>query len=99
MLAYAGRRALESARHGFEQAKRVLGLPDVRLRSTDDLRFTALDGALAAVEESAPKVKRQLLRAAVACIAADRTVTATEAELLRAMSASLGCPMPPLLLD
>jgi Zn-dependent protease with chaperone function len=99
MLAYAGHRDLESARHGFEQAKRVLGLPDVRLRSTDDLRFTALDAALAAVEESAPKVKRQLLRAAVACIAADRTVTATEAELLRAMSASLGCPMPPLLLD
>ncbi len=98
MLAYAGHRDLESARHGFEQAKRVLGLPDVRLRSTDDLRFTALDGALAAVEESAPKVKRQLLRAAVACIAADRTVTPTEAELLRAVSASLGCPMPPLLL-
>jgi Zn-dependent protease with chaperone function len=99
MLAYAGHRDLESARHGFEQAKRSLGLPDARLRPTDDLQFTALDAALAALEESAPTVKRQLLRAAVACIAADRTVTATEAELLRAMSASVGCPMPPLLLD
>ena len=99
MLAYAGHRDMESARHGFEEAKRILNLPDVRLRATDDLRFTALDAALAAVEESAPKVKRQVLRAAVACIAADRTVTATEAELLRAMSASLGSPMPPLLLD
>jgi hypothetical protein len=28
---------------------------------------------------------------------ADRTVTAAEAELLRAISASLGAPMPPLL--
>ena len=98
MLAYAGHRDLESARHGFDQAKRSLGLPDARLRPVDDLQFTALDAALTAVEEAAPKVKRQVLRAAVACIAADRTVTATEAELLRAMSASLGCPMPPLLL-
>ena len=98
MLAYAGHRDLESARHGFEQAKRSLELPDARLRPVDDLRFTELDAALAALEEAAPKVKRKVLRAAVACIAADRTVTATEAELLRAMSASLGCPMPPLLL-
>ena len=98
MLAYAGHRDLESARHGFEQAKRSLELPDARLRPVDDLQFTALDAALAALEEAAPKVKRQVLRAAVACIAADRTVTPTEAELLRAMSASLGCPMPPLLL-
>ena len=99
MLAYAGHRDLESAQHGFEQAKRSLGLPDARLHPADAVQFAALDAALAAVEESAPKVKRQVLRAAVACIAADRTVTATEAELLRAMSASIGSPMPPLLLD
>ncbi len=97
VLAYAGHRDLESARHGFEQAKRILGLPDAHLRTLDDQKFTALDAALAALEETAPKVKRQLLRAAVTCIAADRTVTATEAELLRAMSASLGCPMPPFI--
>jgi Zn-dependent protease with chaperone function len=99
MLAYAGHRDLESAQHGFEQAKLSLGLPDARLHSADAVQFSALDAALGAVEESAPKVKRQVLRAAVACIAADRTVTATEAELLRAMSASVGSPMPPLLLD
>jgi hypothetical protein len=99
MLAYAGHRDLESAQHGFAQAKRTLGLPDARLHSADDVQFSALDVALGAVEESAPKVKRQVLRAAVACIAADRTVTATEAELLRAISASIGSPMPPLLLD
>ena len=99
MLAYAGHRDLESARHGFEQAKSSLELRDARLRPVDDLKFAALDAALAALEEAAPKIKRQVLRAAVVCIAADRSVTATEAELLRAMSASLGCPMPPLLLS
>jgi hypothetical protein len=32
----------------------------------------------------------------VASIAADDRVTATEAELLRAVSASMSCPMPPI---
>ncbi|MDA1184165.1 MAG: M48 family metallopeptidase [Acidobacteria bacterium] len=99
MLAYAGHRDLESAQHGFQQAKGVLGLADARLHAADAVRFEALDRALAAVEESVPVVKRQVLRAAVACIAADRAVTATEAELLRAISASVGSPMPPLLVD
>jgi hypothetical protein len=39
-----------------------------------------------------------VLEAAVACITADRQVTATEAEVLRAVSAAMSCPMPPLLL-
>ncbi len=94
----AGHRDLKSARHAFEQARGSLELPDARLRPVDDLQLEALDAALAALEEAAPQVKRQVLRAAVACIAADRTVTATEGELLRAISVSLGCPMPPLLL-
>ena len=78
---------------------RTLDLPEVQLRPFADLQLAALDAALDALEESAPAVKRQVLQAAVACVAADRTVTASEAELLRAISASLGCPMPPLLLD
>jgi len=98
MLAYAGHRDLDSAGDAFAQARRSLELPEARLRPVDDLHFAALDAALAALEEAAPLVKRQVLRAAVACITADRTMTATEAELLRAISASLGCPMPPLLL-
>ncbi len=97
-LAYAGHRDLAAARRAFEQVRRSLGLADLRLRPVDDLKLDALDAALAALDEAAPQVKRQVLQAAVACIAADRTVTPTEAELLRAVSASLGCPMPPLLL-
>ena len=40
MLAYAGHRDLESAQHGFEQAKRTLGLPKARLHPVDDLQFS-----------------------------------------------------------
>jgi hypothetical protein len=98
VLARAGQRDTAAAERAFEQGRRSLNLPQGRLRPADGNGLAALDGALAALEEAAPQVKRQILQAAVACITADDTVTATEAELLRAFSASLGCPMPPLLL-
>jgi Zn-dependent protease with chaperone function len=98
VLARAGPRDAAAAEQAFEQGRRSLNLPRGGLRLAEGNGFAALDDALAALEEAAPRVKRQILQAAVACITADDTVTATEAELLRALSASLGCPMPPLLL-
>ena len=97
MLAHAGHRDAEGARRAFEQGRQHLQMPNARLRAGADLRLDALDAALAALEQAAPQAKRRILQAAVAAIMADRTVTAAEAELLRAISASLGAPMPPLL--
>jgi hypothetical protein len=97
MLAHAGHRDDRSAGRAFEAARQALGLPQARMRDIGEAGLGALDAALAHLEEAAPQVKRRLLEAAVACIAADRQITATEAELLRAISASLGVPMPPLL--
>jgi hypothetical protein len=97
ILSYAGHRDVQGARNAFEQGRRSLDLRDARLRPLDELPLEALDAALAALDEAAPQLKRRLLQAAVASITADREVTAAEAELLRAISASLGCPMPPLL--
>ncbi len=97
MLARAGHRDAEGARHAFEQGRQHLEMPQARLRQDADLRLDALDAALATLEGAAPRAKRRILQAAVAVIVADRTVTAAEAELLRAISASLGAPMPPLL--
>jgi hypothetical protein len=98
VLARAGQRDAAAAARAFEQGRRSLNLPGGTLRPAEGNGFAALDDALAALDEAAPRVKRQILQAAVACITADNTVTATEAELLRALSASLGCPMPPLVL-
>jgi Zn-dependent protease with chaperone function len=98
MLARAGHRDVEAAREAFEQGWQTLELPQARLRPAEATGLDALDLALAVLDEAVPRVKRQILQGAVTCIIADRTVTATEAELLRAISASLGCPMPPLLL-
>jgi Zn-dependent protease with chaperone function len=97
MLAHAGHPDAEGARHAFEQGWQALQMPRARLLPAADLRLEALDAALATLERAAPQAKRRILRAAATAIVADRTVTATEAELLRAISASLGAPMPPLL--
>jgi Zn-dependent protease with chaperone function len=97
MLAHAGHRDAEGARHAFEQGRQHLQMPNARLRPGSELRLDALDAALATLENAAPQAKRRILQAAVTAIMADRTVTAAEAELLRAISASLGAPMPPLL--
>jgi len=97
LLAYAGARDLEAATNAFEQGQRALNLPRARLRAVEHATLDALDAALTTLAEAAPMVKRQVLHAAVAKISADHEVTAAEAELLRAMSASLGAPIPPLL--
>jgi Zn-dependent protease with chaperone function len=97
MLAHAGHHDARSAGVAFEAARQALALPQARMRDIGGADLAALDAALTDLEEAAPQVKRRVLEGAVACIAADRQITATEAELLRAISASLGVPMPPLL--
>ena len=93
----AGHRDETAAHETFEQAKQHVDLPQARFRRDEECGLEAFDTALTVLEEAAPQIKRQILRAAAACITADRKVAVTEAELLRVMSASLGCPMPPLL--
>ena len=66
--------------------------PDPAQRCTLD----ALDGSLRAFAGATPGLKRRLVDACVACIAADGQTTVEEAELLRAVCASIGAPMPPV---
>ena len=55
-----------------------------------------LDQALVALVGVGPNLKRQLIEAAAATVSADGYLQIQEAELLRAISDSLDCPMPPL---
>ena len=66
--------------------------PDPAQRCTLD----ALDGSLRAFAGATPGLKRRLVDACVACVAADGQTTVAEAELLRAVCASIGAPMPPV---
>ena len=96
-LAHVGHHEPQVAATAFAHGWRRLQLPPARLRPLEASGLEVLDGAMAELEAAAPHVKRQVLQAAAACIGADQTITAHEAELLRAISAALGCLMPPLL--
>ncbi len=56
-----------------------------------------VDRALDDLARLAPTLKEPLMRACVACVAADRRVSVEEAELLRAIADALDCPLPPFL--
>ncbi len=98
-LAHVGQRDARSATDAFEQAMAALGLTGAHILTPGDCGLAELDDVLGEMDQASPKVKRKILEGAVACIAADREVTAAEGELLRAVSASLSCPMPPIMLD
>jgi Zn-dependent protease with chaperone function len=56
----------------------------------------ALDGALSRLDQLVPIAKEQLVEAMVATVTHDQQLTIGEAELLRAVCASMHCPLPPL---
>ncbi|MBW3598424.1 MAG: hypothetical protein KY475_14270, partial [Planctomycetes bacterium] len=56
----------------------------------------AVDEALNKLASASPQIKKRVLAAATACVAADGQVTVNEGELLRAIADSLDCPIPPL---
>ena len=55
-----------------------------------------LDVALSRLDQLAPVAKEQLVEAMVKTITHDQRLTIGEAELLRAVCATLHCPLPPL---
>lgn len=56
-----------------------------------------LDDAINSFVHVAPRLKRTVIESCIAAVAADNFVTIEEAELLRAVSAALDCPMPPFI--
>jgi peptidase M48-like protein len=95
-IAYAG--------HGQEQAQAALAvaaghLPEVpiELLVPEECGMQQLDGALKQLVRVSVKQRRRLIDAAAGSICSDARVEVREAELLRAISDMLDCPMPPLL--
>ena len=96
-LAYGGQDDATAAAAAFEHGKAQPGMPPLRLLERHECGLRDLDAALAVLDIVSFKLKRSLLEAGAATILADRRVTVHEAELLRGVADSLGCPMPPLL--
>ena len=58
--------------------------------------MNAFHAALQTLRLAGPDIKKRVVASCAKCILADSEVTVRESELLRAICATLGCPMPPL---
>jgi hypothetical protein len=93
-LAYVGQRQPDEIERAFQAGARpLLGESEILPRPECSLR--AFDAALGDLNLASPKVKRDLLSAIAACLAAEEKVTLEQNELLRAIAAVLACPLPP----
>jgi Zn-dependent protease with chaperone function len=98
-LAHAGTRDASEAARAFQLG--IEQLPEagarVKLLPRDQCGLPVLDAALDQLAGSSPSIKKRVIEACAASIAADGQVTVQEGELLRVIADSLECPMPPLL--
>ena len=84
----------------YQSGKAILG-DEVETddQPTGQFALDALDQALTTLASCGPKQKTKLIKAAAATVSADGYLQIQEAELLRAIADSLGCPMPPLAIE
>jgi hypothetical protein len=94
-LAYVGQSLPNDIQRAFQAGADDL-LGPVRLLPPQECKFDSFDAALGLLAQASPAVKRSILQAVVACIAADGKMTVEENELLRAVAAALACPLPPV---
>ncbi len=95
-LALAGHpKGGKAAMAAYKQGAAKLQRGDLAYRG--DFRLAEFDTGLDRLAEAQMPVKRRVLEAASATVAADGVVTVEEAELLRAVSAVLQCPLPPFI--
>ena len=71
--------------------------PGIEFSPEGTIDLIQLDAALRTIDLASRPLKKQVLLACAAVIGADGRVTVEEGELLRAISDSIDCPMPPLL--
>ena len=97
-LAHASSSDPASAQAAFTAGAGQIKLIESRLRfiGPSAAGFAALDGALDKLARASGPIKQRILFAGAEVVSADGQLLVAEAELLRAISAALDCPMPPL---
>jgi len=96
-LAWLGGRDAAGAQAALGAGAAALGAAaGWRVLPRERVGATRLERALERLDDAAPNVKARLLAACEACARADGRVLAAEAEVVRAVAASLGVPSPPL---
>ena len=92
-LAYAGHTEKAEIEKAFKAGLKEFGASGF-LQPQASCTFAGFDAALKKLSQFTPTVKKKMIAAFTACISADNKITSREGELLRAICATLGCPIP-----
>ena len=95
-LAQVRRGAGDAAQRAFLAGARHLDAP-LELLPRERCGLAVLDRALFELADATPPLVRDIVTACTEVVCADGTLDVHEAELLRAVADTLGCPMPPIL--
>ena len=97
-LANVGGDAAEISK-AFEAGAPYLRAPDGGLQPLprEQCGLAQIDAALDRLTQAVPQIKKNFIEACVHTVGADGIIQEREAELLRAISDTLDCPMPPFL--
>ena len=94
-VAWAGTREAAGAQAALDTALPALGIPvGWRILPRDRVSARRLDAALDRLDEVVPPLKARILEACAAAVLFDGQVLPGEADLVRAVAASLGVPVP-----
>ena len=97
LLAKAGAETTEQAGQSFARALASLTQTKLAPARDEDCQVDRLHRILAKLSALSPLLKEPLINACADCVVHDGVVLPVEAELIRAISETLDCPMPPLL--
>lgn len=99
-LANAGSNNAGEIQKAFGAGAPYLRAPDdgaLQLLPPEKCGVNQMDAALNRLAQASPLIKKNLLDACIHTVGADGVILEAEAELLRAVSDTLDCPMPPFL--
>jgi Zn-dependent protease with chaperone function len=96
VLAWSGAQDGPAAMRAWAAARSTFGRLGPSPVPASRCTLDALDASLRAFAGSSPAMRRRLVDACVAAVTADGRTTVEEAELLRAVCAAVGAPMPPV---
>lgn len=97
-LAGLGSTDMDMVQAAFAEGAREIELEiggRLSLLSPAECGLKRIDEALNHFDEAAPMVKRKLLQACGRVVMSDDKIVSDEAELLRAIADTIGCPIPP----
>ena len=97
-LAYYGNGDDLKAALAFAEGAKLLPIEgNAQIFTKEQCGLRQVDAALSELAAASAGIKKQFLDACSACAASDGQISITEAELLRAVAATVDCPFPPFL--